>query len=257
MRCATEEFNTRRAGLDVDDLSADPVVQWQRWHDEALEAGVAEPNAMTLSTIGLDDAPDARIVSGSRPRRTWPRVLHQLRQCQEPAAQSSAGRRGDLQLARPPSTGPEPVAPSTKCHPTRAMPTSRPGRAPRSSAPGHRRRVQRFPTAGRSTPESWQPRPASPASTRCPGRTTGAAGDCSPTEWEFWQGRPSRLHDRLRYTTDRPRSHRRRRRRSVDDRPPRPLMTTSQTRNRTSARLKLTTATSGGCAHDRKQSPGG
>ena len=62
MRCATEEFNTRRAGLDVDDLSADPVVQWQRWHDEALEAGVAEPNAMTLSTIGLDDVPDARIV---------------------------------------------------------------------------------------------------------------------------------------------------------------------------------------------------
>ena len=50
------------AGLDVDDLSADPVEQWQRWHDEALEAGVAEPNAMTLSTIGLDDAPDARIV---------------------------------------------------------------------------------------------------------------------------------------------------------------------------------------------------
>ena len=177
MRCATEEFNTRRAGLDVDDLSADPVVQWQRWHDEALEAGVAEPNAMTLSTIGLDDAPDARIVSGSRPRRTWPRVLHQLRQCQEPAAQSSAGRRGDLQLARPPSTGPELVAPSTKCHPTRAMPTSRPGRAARSSAPGHRRRVQRFPTAGRSTPESWQPRPASPASTQVP----------RPDNWGGWR----------------------------------------------------------------------
>ena len=50
------------AGLDVADLDADPIAQWQRWHDEALEAGVAEPNAMTLSTIGIDGTPDSRIV---------------------------------------------------------------------------------------------------------------------------------------------------------------------------------------------------
>ena len=49
-------------GLDVGDLDADPITQWQRWHDAALEAGVVEPNAMTLSTIGTDGIPDSRIV---------------------------------------------------------------------------------------------------------------------------------------------------------------------------------------------------
>ncbi len=50
------------AGLDVADVAADPMEQWQRWHDDAFDAGVAEPNAMTLSTVDDGGAPDARIV---------------------------------------------------------------------------------------------------------------------------------------------------------------------------------------------------
>jgi pyridoxamine 5'-phosphate oxidase len=50
------------AGLDIDDVDRDPVVQWQRWHADAFEAGVAEPNAMTLGTVDSDGTPDARIV---------------------------------------------------------------------------------------------------------------------------------------------------------------------------------------------------
>lgn len=50
------------AGLDAADLDASPIVQWQRWYDQAAEAGVAEPNAMTVSTIADDGAPDARVV---------------------------------------------------------------------------------------------------------------------------------------------------------------------------------------------------
>ena len=50
------------AGLDRDDLQVDPMLQWQRWYDEAESAGVTEPNAMTLSTIGADGIPDSRVV---------------------------------------------------------------------------------------------------------------------------------------------------------------------------------------------------
>jgi pyridoxamine 5'-phosphate oxidase len=50
------------AGLDVGDVAADPLTQWQRWYADASAAGVTEPNAMTVATIGLDGAPDARVV---------------------------------------------------------------------------------------------------------------------------------------------------------------------------------------------------
>lgn len=49
-------------GLDVVDLAADPMEQWHRWHTQAFDAGVAEPNAMVLSTVDIDGAPDARVL---------------------------------------------------------------------------------------------------------------------------------------------------------------------------------------------------
>ncbi len=50
------------SGLEITDVAADPLLQWERWHAEALDAGVTEPNAMTVATIGTDGIPDARIV---------------------------------------------------------------------------------------------------------------------------------------------------------------------------------------------------
>lgn len=50
------------AGLERTDLDADPIVQWNAWYDQAASAGVAEPNAMTVSTIAEDGAPDSRVV---------------------------------------------------------------------------------------------------------------------------------------------------------------------------------------------------
>lgn len=50
------------AGLDRADLLDDPIEQFHRWYHQAEEAGVAEPNAMTVSTIAADGLPDSRVV---------------------------------------------------------------------------------------------------------------------------------------------------------------------------------------------------
>ncbi len=50
------------AGLDLADLAATPIQQWHRWYDDAVEAGVAEPNAMTVSSNDTEGQPDARVV---------------------------------------------------------------------------------------------------------------------------------------------------------------------------------------------------
>lgn len=59
---ASRRSEYESAGLDVADVDRDPVVQWQRWYDEAVAAGVTEPNAMAVSTLGEDGVPDVRIV---------------------------------------------------------------------------------------------------------------------------------------------------------------------------------------------------
>lgn len=50
------------AGLERDDLMADPIGQWTQWYEQAAAAGVAEPNAMTISTVDRNGAPDSRVV---------------------------------------------------------------------------------------------------------------------------------------------------------------------------------------------------
>ncbi|GAB3326029.1 pyridoxamine 5'-phosphate oxidase [Larkinella ripae] len=49
-------------GLDPSDVSVNPFAQFQRWFSEALSAGVPEPNAMHLATVGADGRPSGRIV---------------------------------------------------------------------------------------------------------------------------------------------------------------------------------------------------
>ena len=51
-----------RNALERDDLDADPILQFQRWFEEACERIDTEPNAMTLATVDPQGAPAARIV---------------------------------------------------------------------------------------------------------------------------------------------------------------------------------------------------
>jgi pyridoxamine 5'-phosphate oxidase len=43
-------------------VQADPIRQFELWFQEAMDAGVPEPNAMTLATANIDFKPAARIV---------------------------------------------------------------------------------------------------------------------------------------------------------------------------------------------------
>jgi pyridoxamine 5'-phosphate oxidase len=50
------------AGLDREALDNNPVQQFERWFEEARTAGILEPNAMSLATSGADGMPDIRTV---------------------------------------------------------------------------------------------------------------------------------------------------------------------------------------------------
>ena len=49
-------------GLDREHLNDDPVLQFQAWFEDARTAGILEPNAMSLATAGTDQMPDLRTV---------------------------------------------------------------------------------------------------------------------------------------------------------------------------------------------------
>ena len=48
--------------LELDDLDPDPIEQFGRWIEEALEEGLLLPNTMTLATASADGRPSARMV---------------------------------------------------------------------------------------------------------------------------------------------------------------------------------------------------
>ena len=50
------------AALDVADVHEDPLQQFRQWFREAQQASLREPNAMTLATCTADGRPSARVV---------------------------------------------------------------------------------------------------------------------------------------------------------------------------------------------------
>lgn len=52
----------RAEELSEKDVKPNPIEQFDHWFDEALKSGIYEPNAMTLATASPDGKPSARIV---------------------------------------------------------------------------------------------------------------------------------------------------------------------------------------------------
>lgn len=51
-----------RSSLSEEDVAADPIEQFTRWFDEAVLAKLPEPNAMSVATVGPGGRPSSRIV---------------------------------------------------------------------------------------------------------------------------------------------------------------------------------------------------
>jgi pyridoxamine 5'-phosphate oxidase len=62
MKIADLRTDYMRETLDESDVAPDPFRQFEHWFDEAVKAQLPEPNAMTLATVGADGRPAARIV---------------------------------------------------------------------------------------------------------------------------------------------------------------------------------------------------
>jgi pyridoxamine 5'-phosphate oxidase len=196
MNIADLRKSYEKAELSEDASASDPLKQFERWLNEAIQSEVPEPNAMTVATVASNMRPSTRVVliKGYDARGIVWYTNYDSRKGQELAGNPFAALQFHwVELERVVRIE---------------------GRMEKISAADSDAYFHSRPLDSRIG--AW----ASPQSQVIDGRTvlvTNAAKYATqfmlnpprpphwggyrlvPDEWQFWQGRRSRLHDRLRY----------------------------------------------------------